>query len=98
MEDGHKTSGKAQMTCSLIPHFCRSNVPDQAGECMREQKLVSSHVESVVKLERKDVKSKDYIEIGIDAEDYYRIKNKGNNRFEFDGVSNENEKECFNTA
>ena len=41
----------------------------------------TTHVESVVKLERKDVKSKDYIEIGIDAEDYYRIKNKGNNKF-----------------
>ena len=40
----------------------------------------TKHVESVVKLERKDVKSKDYIEIGIDAEDYYRIKNKGNNK------------------
>jgi len=40
----------------------------------------TDHVETVVKLERKDVKSKDYIEIGIDAEDYYRIKNKGNNK------------------
>ena len=56
------------------------NVPDRTDRWNREQKLVSSHVESVVKLERKDVKSKDYIEIGIDAEDYYRIKNKSNNK------------------
>ena len=32
----------------------------------------TEHVESVVCLSNK--KSKDYVEIGVDAEDYYRIK------------------------
>jgi 23S rRNA (uracil1939-C5)-methyltransferase len=35
---------------------------------------VSSHVECVCLLDKKDIKQKDYIEIGVDAEDYYRIK------------------------
>ena len=33
---------------------------------------VSGHVETVVCLDKK--KPKDYIEIGVDAEDYYKIK------------------------
>ena len=36
--------------------------------------VVSSHVETVVCLNNKNSKSKDYVEIGIDAEDYYKIK------------------------
>ena len=32
------------------------------------------HVETVVCLSKKKSKPKDYVEIGIDAEDYYRIK------------------------
>jgi len=32
-------------------------------------------VESVVLLSNKNAKSKDYVEIGVDDEDYYRIKN-----------------------
>lgn len=32
--------------------------------------------EKVVCLNNKNAKSKDYVEIGADAEDYYRIKNK----------------------
>ena len=39
---------------------------------------VSSHVETVVCLDKK--KPKDYVEIGVDAEDYYRIKDSGNER------------------
>ena len=32
------------------------------------------YVETVVCLSNKNTKPKDYIEIGVDAEDYYRIK------------------------
>ena len=35
---------------------------------------VSGHVETVVLLRRVNLAPKDYVEIGIDAEDYYRIK------------------------
>ncbi len=35
---------------------------------------VSTHVETVVLLDNKKARAKDYVEIGIDAEDYYRIK------------------------
>ena len=34
----------------------------------------SCHVETVVCLSNKNAKPKDYVEIGVDAEDYYRIK------------------------
>ena len=34
--------------------------------------IVPRHVETVVCLDKK--KPKDYIEIGVDAEDYYKIK------------------------
>ena len=34
----------------------------------------SCHVETVVCLGKKNAKPKDYVEIGVDAEDYYRIK------------------------
>ena len=34
----------------------------------------SSHVETVVLLDNKFAKAKDFVQIGIDAEDYYRIK------------------------
>lgn len=33
-----------------------------------------SHVETVVLLNNKFAKAKDFVQIGIDAEDYYRIK------------------------
>ena len=37
--------------------------------------LISScHVETVVCLSNKNARSKDYVEIGLDVEDYYRIK------------------------
>ena len=32
------------------------------------------HIETVVCLSNKNARSKDYVEIGVDAEDYYRIK------------------------
>ena len=32
------------------------------------------HVETVVCLINKNARSKDYVEIGVDTEDYYRIK------------------------
>ena len=38
---------------------------------------VSGHVETVVLLSNNFSKAKDYVEIGIDAEDYFRIKNSG---------------------
>ena len=38
---------------------------------------VSSHVETVVLLSNNFSKAKDYVKIGIDAEDYFRIKNSG---------------------
>ena len=37
----------------------------------------SCHVETVVCLSNKNAKPKDYVEIGVDAEDYYRIKDSG---------------------
>jgi len=36
------------------------------------QVIVSRHVETVVCLDKK--KSKDFVELGVDADDYYRIK------------------------
>ncbi len=38
------------------------------------------HVETVVCLSNKNARSKDYVEIGVDAEDYYRIKDSGKDR------------------
>ena len=35
---------------------------------------VSCHVETVVLLSNKNAKSKNYVEIGVDAEVYYKIK------------------------
>ena len=37
----------------------------------------TEHVETVVCLSNKNAKPKDYVEIGVDAEDYYRIKDSG---------------------
>jgi len=37
----------------------------------------SSHVETVVLLSNNFSKAKDYVEIGIDAEEYFKIKNSG---------------------
>ncbi len=38
------------------------------------QKYDSCHVETVVLLSKHFSKPKEYVQIGIDAEDYYRIK------------------------
>ena len=38
---------------------------------------VSRHVETVVQLINQNMKAKDNVEIGVDAEDYYRIKGLG---------------------
>ena len=38
------------------------------------QNDVSSHVECVCLLDNKNAKMRDCIEIGVDAEEYYRIK------------------------
>ena len=38
---------------------------------------LTKHVETVVCLSNKNVKPKDYVEIGVDAEEYYRIKDSG---------------------
>ena len=42
--------------------------------CVDIHGIVSSHVETVVFLNKKNMKPKDYVEIGVDAEDYYKIK------------------------
>ena len=39
-----------------------------------DQFAATAHVETVVCLSNKNARSKDYVEIGVDAEDYYRIK------------------------
>ena len=52
-----------EYACNLVDTFCRSH-DIHTG--------VSGHVETVVCLDKK--KPKDYIEIGVDAEDYYKIK------------------------
>jgi 23S rRNA (uracil1939-C5)-methyltransferase len=36
--------------------------------------IVPTHVETVVCLSNKNAKPKDYVEIGVDAVDYYNIK------------------------
>jgi len=36
--------------------------------------ISSSHVETVCLLINKNAKPKDYVEIGVDADDYYKIK------------------------
>ena len=41
---------------------------------------VSSHVECVCLLSNKNAKPKDYVEIGVDAGDYYRIKGSEQNK------------------
>ena len=41
---------------------------------------VSGHVETVVCLSNKNAKPRDYVEIGVDAEDYYRIKDSENKK------------------
>lgn len=53
--------------------------------------VFSSHVETVVCLGNKNAKPKDYVEIGVDAEDHYRVKGSGkdqNKRYyeESDGI------------
>ena len=45
--------------------------------CPTDQFPQTIHVETVVCLSNKNAKSKDYVEIGVDAEDYYRIKDSG---------------------
>ena len=43
--------------------------------CPIDQFPGTVHVEMVCCLGKKNVKPKDYVEIGVNAEDYYRIKN-----------------------
>ena len=38
----------------------------------------SNHEETIVCLSNKNGRPKDYVEIGVDAEDYYRIKSSEN--------------------
>ena len=45
--------------------------------CIEAKKVIGTSVaETVVRLDKK--KPKDYVEIGVDAEDYYRIKDLKN--------------------
>ena len=41
--------------------------------------FTENDVETVVLLNNKFAKAKDFVQIGIDAEDYYRIKDAKNN-------------------
>jgi hypothetical protein len=41
------------------------------------QTIVSGHVETVVCLSNKNAKPKEHVEISVDADDYYRIKDSG---------------------
>lgn len=43
--------------------------------CCENRLLDQTTVETVCYLGKKNVKPKDYVEIGVNAEDYYRIKN-----------------------
>jgi hypothetical protein len=43
---------------------------------MSMQKHDSCHVECVCLLSNKNAKPKDYVEIGVDADDYYSIKDE----------------------
>ena len=47
--------------------------------CPIDQFPGTVHVETVVLLNNKFAKAKDFVQIGIDAEDYYRIKDEKNN-------------------
>ena len=42
--------------------------------CAVDQFVNTLHVETVVLLNNKNSKKKDYVEIGLDTEDYYKIK------------------------
>ena len=42
-----------------------------------EEQTNGKHVETVVCLGKKNAKPNDYVEIGVDAEDYHRIKDGG---------------------
>ena len=42
--------------------------------------VVSRHVETVVQLINQNAKAKHHVNIGVDAEDYYRIKESGEER------------------
>ena len=47
---------------------------DEQAEEMGINLISSCRVETVVCLNNKNARPKDYVEIGVDAEDYYRIK------------------------
>jgi len=62
--------------CSRIPI-----VPKAKWICFRERtysndihSVLSSHVETVAQLINQNAKAKHHVNIGVDAEDYYRIK------------------------
>ena len=52
-------------------------VPVQGIEVKELPLEKSMLLETVVCLSNKNAKPKDYVEIGVDAEDYYRIKDSG---------------------
>ena len=50
---------------------------DPKGQTLSKFLIGYQYVETVVLLSNNFSKAKDYVEIGIDAEDYFRIKNSG---------------------
>jgi len=47
---------------------------------MKKRLINENNVETIVCLSNKNARPKDYVEIGVDAEDYYRIKDSGKDR------------------
>ena len=53
-------------------HFSLPEYSENSGKCISI--TLSTHVETVCLLSNKKVKDKDIVEIGVDTEDYYKIK------------------------
>ena len=47
---------------------------------MKKRLINENNVETIVCLSNKNARPKDYIEISVDADDYYRIKDSGKDR------------------
>ena len=70
---------KANSTLVSVRYTCfkaKIGVPHTLVQWVLNRLFVgeTSHVETVVLLSKKNVKPKDYVEIGVDIEDYYKIK------------------------
>ena len=56
---------------------CYERTPKNEGVVIHS--VFATHCETVVLLNNKFAKAKDFVQIGIDAEDYYRIKDAKRN-------------------